>query len=312
MPEKPQSDIITTPFGQRLKTVQMDLFPIKEIEVDGIAMGVLSDGTPFLTGRGLAKICGVDPGAFSRFTSNWDEERTKPRGKKILDLLRVQGHDGERLYLKTIKAGSETHVFTDAVCMAVLEYYAFESGQDNGVALRNFRALARFSIRQFIYNRCGYDPHKHIPASWRNYHERVILNDQVPVGFFSIFREIADIVIHLIQSGCPIDDHTVPDISVGQHWARYWGDNGCDDEFGSRLQHPHNYPDWFPQSAANPVPAWIYPVGALGVFRLWLYENYIPLNFPKYVESKVKMGAFLPSHAELLINAVTRKAIDVE
>ncbi len=31
-----------------------------ETEVQGVGMGVLSDGTPFLTQRGLAVLCGVE------------------------------------------------------------------------------------------------------------------------------------------------------------------------------------------------------------------------------------------------------------
>jgi hypothetical protein len=115
-----------------------------------------------------------------------------------------------------------------------------------------------------------------------------------------------DLVVHMIQKGCPLDDHTVPDVSVGQMWANYWQANGLDAIFGARLKHPHFYPEWFPQSAANPVEAWIYPAQALGEFRIWIYKNYIPNNFPKYIESKVKKGLFLPSRAELLINAVTK------
>ncbi len=37
----------------------LDLGIERQIEIDGIGMGVLSDGTPFLTGRGLARLCGV-------------------------------------------------------------------------------------------------------------------------------------------------------------------------------------------------------------------------------------------------------------
>ena len=33
----------------------LDLGIAKQIEIDGVGMGVLSDGTPFLTGRGLAR-----------------------------------------------------------------------------------------------------------------------------------------------------------------------------------------------------------------------------------------------------------------
>lgn len=38
----------------------LDLQVQKQIEIDGVGMGVLTDGTPFLTGRGLARLCGVD------------------------------------------------------------------------------------------------------------------------------------------------------------------------------------------------------------------------------------------------------------
>jgi hypothetical protein len=31
----------------------------RQVEIDGVGMGVLSDGTPFLTGRGLARLAGV-------------------------------------------------------------------------------------------------------------------------------------------------------------------------------------------------------------------------------------------------------------
>jgi len=37
----------------------MDLSIKHQIEIDGVGMGVLPDGTPFLTERGLARLCGV-------------------------------------------------------------------------------------------------------------------------------------------------------------------------------------------------------------------------------------------------------------
>lgn len=286
---------------------QMELFAVREVEIDGIQMGVLNDGTPYLTARGLALMCGIDNSVLIRLANNWPEERHKPRGRKIAALLAHQGYTDEQLYLRTRGNGGETHAYPDAVCMAILEYYAFEADQSSHTtALRNYRLLARSSFRAFIYNRCGYDPSQQIPGSWKNFHERILLNDQVPVGYFSIFREIADIVVHMIQNGCPLDEHTVPDGSVGRIWSTHWQSEGMDLEFGARAKHPHNFPDWFPQSAVNPVEAWIYPVQALGAFRIWLYEHYIPVNFPRYVEGKVKKGIFLPSGAELLLEAVAR------
>jgi hypothetical protein len=298
------------PSGPHPPKSQKTLFPVKEVEIDGVQMGVLNDGTPYLTARGLALMCGVDQKVILRLSNDWAEEQSRPRGVKIKQLLASQGHPGDSLFVRFQTKGIEVLAHTDAVCMAVLEYYAFESAQGgNPIAVRNYRLLARHSFRTFIYNRCGFDPDKHIPDSWRNFHERVLLNDKIPIDYFSIFREIADIVVHLIQSGCPLDDHTVPDISVGQMWAKHWTDSGMDSKFGERQKHPHNYPEWFPQSKANPVAAWIYPMQALGDFRIWLYDNYIKVNFPKYVENKIKTGIVLPSRAELLMAAVSRKEL---
>ncbi|MDX6496973.1 MAG: hypothetical protein QOG23_233 [Blastocatellia bacterium] len=298
-------------YGHQQK--QITLFPVTEVEVDGIQMGVLSDGSPFLTLRGLARMCGVDHTALLRLATDWDNEKSRPRGLKIQELLAAQGHSGDSLYLRTRGKTGETHAYVDAVCMAILEYYAFDAVQaNNDTALRNYRLLARSSFRAFIYNRCGYDPDKHIPDSWRNFHERILLNDQVPVGHFSVFREIADLVVNMIQKGLPIDEHTVPDISVGSLWSGYWAENDFDEVYGPRLKHPHYYPDWFPQSAINPVDAWIYPAEALGQFRIWIYRKYVPLKFPKYLAGKVKKGLFLPSRAELLLDAVSKPESAVE
>ena len=40
--------------------LSLDLKIEREVEIDGIGMGVLSDGTAYLTARGLARVCGVD------------------------------------------------------------------------------------------------------------------------------------------------------------------------------------------------------------------------------------------------------------
>lgn len=289
---------------------QMPLFPVTEVEVDGISMGVLSDGTPYLTMRGLARMCGIDNSVLLRLANNWADEKFKPRGRKLQELLSGQGYSGDALYLRTMGSSGETHAYTDAVCMAVLEYYAFEASQaDNEIAVRNYRLLARSSFRTFIYNRCGYDPNKHIPQSWKTFHERILLNDQVPLGYFSVFREIADLVVNMIQKGCPLDDHTVPDASVGLTWGKHWIASNLESKYGERLKHPHYFPEWFPQSAVNPVDAWIYPAQALGDFRIWLYQTYVPTNFPKYIQGKVKQGIFLPSRAELLLAAVHKPAL---
>lgn len=57
---------IAPSYGHQSK--QLNLFSVTEVEIDGIQMGVLSDGTPYLTLRGLARMCGIDHAALLRLT----------------------------------------------------------------------------------------------------------------------------------------------------------------------------------------------------------------------------------------------------
>jgi hypothetical protein len=113
----------------------------------------------------------------------------------------------------------------------------------------------------------------------------------------------------MIQEGIALDDHTVPDASIGSCWARHWSDNDLDTKYGARKKHPHFYPEWFPQSAANPIPAWVYPDEALGAHRRWMRETYEPKKLPNYVQGKVKNGTFLPLQAKQLLDAVIKPAL---
>lgn len=281
--------------------------PLKHAEVKGIPMGILKDGTPYLTARGLARVCGINHTALIRLAANWDTEQSKPRGKWVLELLQEQGYDRDGLYVGIIEGGKNTHAYADDVCMAILEYYAFEATQiDNSVAIKNYRILARHGLRNFIFTQIGYDPKNRIPDSWKYYHDRVILND-LPVGYFSVFKEIADIVIYSIQKGLEVDSHTVPDISVGRFWSQHWKHNDFDSKFGHRQKYPHAYPDYFPQAKSNPQDVFVYPVTALGEFRLWMQKQYLPQKFPKYLDTKVKQGFLPASSVELLLEAVEQK-----
>lgn len=271
--QKVKSEIV--PFDQRGQGL---LFPVAETEVDGIQMGVLSDGTPYLTMRGLARMCGIDNTALLRLANNWSEEKEKPRGRRIQELLDAQGYKADYLYIKTQGQSTETHAYTDAVCMAILEYYAFESAQGAGadIAIRNYRILARDSFRTFIYKRCHFDPATRLSDGWRNFHDRVSLTyNAVPAGFFGIFKEIADMIVTLGQAGLHIDSRFVPDISVGIGWASHWKKINGDQQYGERSKFEHNYPDYFPQSASNPQEPWCYPENALGEFRRWFRETYV-------------------------------------
>lgn len=275
--------------GQQL---EIEVFPVKEVEVEGIQMGVLNNGTPYLTMRGLSRLCGVDPAAIARLTTNWIEERQKPRGQKIDLILQNKGVRLTQLYWTVKNNGVDVRAFPSSVCMAILEYYAFDAEQtDKTTALKNFRALGDSALRRLIFLSVGIDPENPLRGAWQCFHERLQLNSQTPFGFFSIFSEMADLSLKMINSGFDFGPAAIPDISVGAFWGKHWVSQNLDAKYGSRTRHPHMYPNWFPQHRAGPIEAWIYPDDALGEFRRWMQQSYLPTKFPAYIQNKVRDGA---------------------
>ncbi|MEX9580540.1 hypothetical protein VU571_12690 [Providencia rettgeri] len=268
--------------------LDLPLKPVMEAEIEGIQMGVLGDGTPYLTMRGLSIMCGVAPSVIQGIASNWQVEKYRPRGRKIQEALLAQGYTNDNLIIRIWGVGGENHAYTGPVCMAILEYYALDATAtgNQSKARDSYRTLARDSFTRFIYEKTGYNPQQ-INPSFINYQERVMLNDQLPADYFSVFREVAELIIHLINGGLPIDDTTMPDGSVGQIWGRYWEENQLEAKYGKRIRYDHTFPDSYRQSAANSfVKPWIYPIESLGTFRKWLYANYSIENLPGYLKRK--------------------------
>jgi len=275
--------------------------------VNNLEMGVLKDGTAFLTGRSLARLCGVDQKTIREHKDLWE---AGVRTGKFARLLASTGFDEPRIAVPTklpagTGVGAEALAYPERVVMAFLEYYAFELNKQE--ALANYRILGRAGFRLFVYGAIGYDPNNLVPQPWREFHDRLALHI-LPVGYFSVFREMSEFTLLAIQKGLRIDAHTVPDISVGQAWSKHWTANSLEAEHGKRIKHEHNYPNYFPQALSNPQDIWVYPVSALGNFRTWMHRDYIPIKFPAYLDGKVKKGALPPSTAELLLAAVEAPA----
>lgn len=285
---------------------KLDLGVQKQIEIDGVGMGVLSDGTPFLTGRGLARLCGVRHSVIQEMASEWGEAPPKSRIAVIRDILLKRGVTTDAPYLAIIQRSGVFSAYPDAVCLAVLEYYAFDAGPNvKEEAKKNFRLLAGKALRDFIYTQVGYDPTHSVPDEWRQFHDRVSLTyNSLPNGFFGIFKEMADMIVTLGQAGIQIDSKFVPDISVGICWAKHWAANGMDESYGARIKFEHNYPSYFPQAKSNPQEPWCYPDSALGEFRKWLRETYIGEGrFKAYIAQKVQQKELPASFAQLAVAA---------
>jgi hypothetical protein len=286
----------------------LDLKIDRQAEVNGFEMGVLSDGTPFLTARSLGSLCGVHHSVIQDLTADWSDQIPKARVSAIRDILTSRGLSFARPCEAIKKGAAIVYAYPDEFCLAVLEYYAFEAGGNTKErAITNFRKLAGYALREFIYTSVGYDPNTNVPTIWRQFLDRVsLVHDSVPKGYFGIFLEISQMIVTLGQAGVPIDDSFVPDISVGQHWAKHWSAQNFDWNFGERIKFEHNYPEYFSQSPSNPQPAWCYPEAALGEFRRWFRENYIGEGkFEKYLLQKVSEKKLPVSFAQLAIAAYT-------
>lgn len=288
-----------------LPTTQYELFHVEsQIVFDDVEMGVLENGIPYLSGRGLARMCGIDHTTLHEISSDWQSQRLKPRGKAIDYLLKKAGYDFEELYIKADYRGQDVNAYTENVCMAILEYYAFETNEPKPKAIKSFRDLARYGLSQFVYNATGYKPEQKILDSWKHFHDRTDMTmDSAPFGYFGVFREIAIMIVPMIRNGVLISDKVVPDISVGRFWSEYWAENNLSEKYGERTRYDHQYPDSYPQSKSNPQPSFAYPNEALGEFRAWLQKHYITNKFPKYLLGQTKGGSVALDVANKTLNA---------
>lgn len=284
-----------------------------EREIDGVGMGVLKDGTPFLTIRGLARMCGVDHSLIVRLTAQWQDNPQKPREARIREIMRDRGHDDSVAFFAAVKDGMIQHLIPDAVCMAVLEYYAFEansSAKDH--AIKSYRTLASKGFSEFIYQSVGYSKTGAANAAWQKFHDRVSLAyDSVPPGYFSVFKELADVMVTLVREGADLGDKFIPDISVGMFWGKKWNNENLDAVYGMRMKYDHNYPVYFPQALSNPQPAFCYPDDALPEFRKWMRNTYLPKHLPPYISKKVGEGMIGGTAAQVALQALERRAVQV-
>jgi len=248
-------------------------------------MGVLEDGTPYLTTAGLAKMCGVNTRTIARIYEDWDTEKTRSRGQQIQSILSDSGYTGDAIHIPVTLNNQKYNVLPDAVCMGILEYYAFISNPTSQTAQHIYRILARVSFREYVYRVVGYQQRTEELDKWKQYHDRVsLVANSVPQGYFSIFNEIASMIVDIIKAGLPVNSQIVPDISVGKTWGKTWIDSDFDSKYGARIKYEHNYPEYFPQSNSNPQDVWAYPDSALALFREWFRNEYLAKKYPAYIQ----------------------------
>ena len=289
------------------KQLSLEFEPRVQEQVFGIEMGILRSGRPNLTQKGLAALAGASPRAIRRIDKEWSGGYGGPIQEKTkLGFLQRQlfkeGFDFRRLYIR-VKKGMSTHcAYTDGVYMVFLEYFAFEAPNRRARAEKVFRSLARHGLQEFMYESLKYVAE----GPWEHYMERVKANDgAVPIGYFIVFNEIADHVAKLLSAGLPVDQKTVPDISIGQTWSRHWeGGNLELDYKKGRIPCEHSHPEWFPQTKSYPQNVWAYPEDPLPEFRHWYRHTYMAELFPAYIMRKATELEGGTDEAKQLVTAV--------
>lgn len=288
----------------------LDLGIERERDIEGIGMGVLSDGTPYLNQRGLAALCGVQNAHIGTISTQWGETPPKPRIETIKGILGDIGVQFPAAHIEVLHKGIIHYCYPAEVSIAVLEYYAMDAGSNvRPEARKNFRILAGSKLRDMIYSQVGYDPSGGISEPLRKWHERIELNHQsAPSGYFSIFNEAHTVIYELIMAGAQIGEKMVPDISIGSHWAKYWDNKNLGERFGDREKFPHRYPKDHPQAKSNPQIANCYPLDALGEYRRWLQDDYFAGGkFAGYLKGKKEIP---PSVAQLAIDRLSPGLIE--
>lgn len=284
--------------------MRLDLGVEVERDIDGIEMGVLENGMAYLTQRGLAGITGAARSTIQEISKEWEDNYSsgfEPRGRAqyFANYMREANYDSPTLFMEVEMNGTAHYAYPEIVCMAFIEFFAFEAQRTNPTAMTNFRKLARYGLNNFIYDALGYRP----TDKWKYFNDRVsLVQDASPDGHFILFKETTGMIVDLIRGGLPVSDKTIPDISVGSHWGRYWTDNGLEARFGGRIKFEHNYPSYYPQSMSNPQTPWAYPDEALAEFRRWFRTVYLPTKYPPYILSKAKTLSGGNAQAEALAN----------
>lgn len=273
------------------KQIALDLGVEVQKDVNGIEMGVLENGIPYLTQRGIAEITGVTRSVIQAITKDWedhfdDQVIIKDRLFFFRKYLEEREFREPTLYIEIVQKGTISYAYPDVVCMAFLEYYAFESKGSATVALANYRKFAAYGLRSFIYDALEYIPED----KWKYYHDRVsLLKDSAPLGHFIIFQEVTGLVVDLITNDLTVNSKTIVDGSAGIHWAKHWKENNLESKYGCRIPFPHNYPSYYPQALSNPQPANAYPDSALAEFRRWFKQVYLLTKFPSYILTKANL-----------------------
>ena len=275
---------------------------VQSIEISGfpIEVGILKDGTPFLSGRGLARACGISNSTLVGWGEFAPQLGDSHRAGKMANLLVTYGYKGDRLFSRIpdgtkFEGKANVSAYPYKVCMAFLDYYAFEANKEE--ARNSLRILSEKQLPQFIYAALSQPPQLAIkpqPAPFRDRPSR----DGIPVGYFTVSQLASEETVRSLPTVLAFDSPALLYLNIDKAWSRHWNIKKLREHYGERLLFPNITVDYFSQNNT-----YIYPTSALDAFKQWFNLKYIPERFPSYLQRKIKQRASLEAYGHLLPQA---------
>lgn len=170
--------------------------------------------------------------------------------------------------------GTTYHAIPADYCMAILEYFAFDSRSDSAVARDNYRNLATQSLKEFIYKRTGYKATGALPAHLTRY---VMNRAKIPYTHFSMLNEITlNLIAPLEEAGYTLPANLLPDASEGRIFCG-WLRKVKGVEPNDFPTYEHEFPDGRVVKNVK-----LYPVEYLDDFRRHFHEVWLAEKATKY------------------------------
>jgi len=239
-------------------------------EVDGLTMGILTDGEAYVSESSLAELCGVSQVVIDSIGQEWNAEPPTTRIAAIKMNLRAEGYTAPRAYVTAMWKGVKQRCYPSNICTSILNYFAFNAGPD-------CQETARESIRR-------------INGTPTPGHDSPTGSDAMPPGFFDPDRMPFGLdLVELYRS-------------IEQCWDQHWEAQKLGEKYGERSRNP--------EAESNPRAAqWFYPNASLAVFRAWVqHEYYAGGMFEAYLNEKVARGEIHPALAAHALTTILRGA----
>ncbi|MEI9906276.1 MAG: hypothetical protein WDN06_21980 [Asticcacaulis sp.] len=151
--------------ARRTRQAKSEIAAATYDEFDGIGMGTLSTGEPYLTQRGLAALCGVQNAHIGTISRDWATD--KPRIAAVKARLGFKRGAAHRVL---IFEGRRLYAYDMAIACAVLDYYALDAG--NHIQPEAVRNRVRFGdgglkahiLDQFATPQAQAEPIRFVPT----------------------------------------------------------------------------------------------------------------------------------------------------